>query len=124
MERRQTMKIDLNRFTNADLAQLIREASTLLADRLDESAQTLRRPAPRSVVVVDEPPQDQKDFCLFVKGLLRSGQYVKAAERQRVAEIAETYGPWVRKQGLPTASNTGPWRSAGQFHRQQRPPEL
>lgn len=115
------MKIDLTALSNADLSQLIREASTLLSERLTESSNVAHRPAP---IVSDEPPADEKDFCLYIKSLLRSSQYVKAEERRRVAEIAEKYGQWVRRQGLPTQSNTGPWRAAGQFLARRRAPEV
>jgi len=118
------MKIDLTRLGNADLARLIRDASALLAGRLDESVHVVRRPAVEKVVIVDEPPAEEKDYCLRIKGLLQSGQYIKADERRRVAEIAEKYAAWVSRQGLPTTSNTGPWRASGQFLGQRRAREV
>lgn len=118
------MKINLEPLSNHDLARLIREASALLAQRLDESPQIIREPAPRPVIHVAEPSEADKDFCLYIKGVLMDGGYIKADERRRVAGIAEEYPQWVRMQGLPTRSNTAPWRGAQQYHGQRRPREV
>lgn len=109
------MKIDLSRMSNHDLARLIRGASALLANRLDESPDVVREPAPRPVVSVSEPPPEDKDFALYIKGQLQSGQYISASDRRQIARIAEQYTQWVCMQGLPTVHNAGAWDRARQY---------
>ena len=104
---------------NAELVRLIQAASAELARRI--AAPVAQEPATSAVVrtlskeEIALPSPDDRDFCLYVKHKLRSSGYVTADERMRVAEIALKHASWVRRQGLPTEHNTGPWRKAGQF---------
>jgi hypothetical protein len=103
-----------DKFTNAELAAYIRAASVELERRLTSVTTVLVEPPPR-VVTASAPPADDIDFCMYVKGMMEEGQYIKAGERQRVAEIAEKYPEWVRLNHLPTTSNAGDWRRKGEY---------
>lgn len=102
-----------------ELVRLIQAASTELARRIAPSV--AQEPATNATVralskqEIALPSPDDREFCLYVKQKLQSGGYVTADERMRVAEIALKHPSWVRRQGLPTEHNTGPWRKAGQF---------
>ena len=112
------MKIDLTALTAPQLAVLIVEAGALLAERLGGGATAIASvsmpPKPRAPEL-DAPADDDKDFVLYVKSLVQRGQYIKADERTRVAEIALNHPAWVRRQGLPADGGTGSWRKAGQY---------
>jgi hypothetical protein len=101
-------------FTNAELAALIRAASVELERRLASVTAVLVEPPPRTVTI-GVPDADDVDFCMYVKGLLAKGGYVKAEERARVAEIAEKYPEWVKRNQLPTSAGAGAWRRAGEY---------
>jgi len=103
--------MNLDTLSNADLTGLIQSAVTELAGRLN-AMPTASLPA---VNKIDEPSADDKDFCMYIEGLLQAGKYIKADERQRVSDIADKHPAWVRKQGLPTERGTGPWRAAQEF---------
>lgn len=118
------MKIDLSKLSSHDLARLIRDASAMLASRLDESPEIVRQPAPRAVISVSEPPSADKDFALFIKGQLQAGKYISAAERRRVSSIAASYPQWIRMQGLPTEHNAGTWSRARQYASARRAREV
>lgn len=110
--------MNLSKLSITELAELIREASLELASRMNEP-EIQRIQADRPVVALREPPEDDKDFVLRTKAELQRGGYIRAAERQRVAAIAERYPDWVRRQGLPTEKGTGAWRDAA--HRLSAP---
>lgn len=103
------MKINLAELSDADLAALVAAAGTELARRLFEGDRIVRRAAPPQTVIVDEPDAASKDFVLYIAEQARAGKYIKAGERARVADIAETYPVWVKMQGLPTTRNAGDW---------------
>lgn len=106
------MKIEFSVLTNAELAQIIAGAGAELSRRMDEAPEVQRIPAPRAPLVIHEPPQADKEAALYIKAQLQRGAYIKAAERQRIAEIAATYPEWVQRQGLPTSTGTRVWRDA------------
>lgn len=111
--------IPISQMPDAELVRLIQAASTELARRIAGSA--TQEPATNEVArtlskqEIALPSPDDRDFCLYVKSKLQSSGYVTADERMRVAEIALKHASWVRRQGLPTEHNTGPWRKAGQL---------
>ena len=104
----------LSTMNNAELIELIQKASAELADRAARP-EVKRIAAPKQTIIMREPPEHQKEFCLRIKTMLSHGAYIKASERQQVAEIAETYGEWVNRQGLPTEKGTKAWREAKQY---------
>jgi len=109
----------LHTLSTPELVALIQTAAAELAGRLGAVADTPARPAPPAIPPkppVDAPGADEQDFCMYVKRLLMSGKYISADERVRVADIASRYEAWVRRQGLPTESGTGPWRKAQHYH--------
>lgn len=108
----------IKEMSSAALAQLISAASAELARRADATlmaAATARPQDAPALHVTVKPAEDDADFVLYVKSKLQSGGYITADERRRVAEIAKTHGAWVRRQGLPTEHNTGPWRKAAEY---------
>jgi len=109
------MNITLHTLSTIELASLIQAASTELASRLGGAGER-DVPVESNAPSQDVPSRDERDFCMYIKGLLQSGQYIKAAERERVAEIANRHGNWVARQGLPTESGTGAWRHAKHYH--------
>lgn len=109
------MKINVAELSDADLAALVAAAGAELARRLSEDDRIVRRPSPPQTVVVDEPDESSKDFVLYVAGLVKSGQYIKASERARIAAIAASYPAWVKMQGLPVSSNAGEWNRARSY---------
>jgi len=110
------MKIELSQLTDAELANLIAAAMQEWGARREPGVVTIRnRPAP--VVVLHEPGENDKNFCLHIAQRLRRGDYIKAGERGRVAEIAEKCGDWVVEQGLPTERGTGAWSKAAAMYR-------
>lgn len=108
------MKIDLETLSTHELARLIKSASAELESRLNTEPVVQRVPAPALVVILREPPAEEKDFVLMVKAATKQGQYATADERRRVAEIAEKFPEWVARQGLPTTHNNGDWRKSQQ----------
>lgn len=109
------MKIQFSKLSDIELVQLIQAASSELGARISTAPIIKRAPAVERVVVIREPGRDDKDFVLMIKGVLQSGAYVKAGERQRVAEIASRYPEWVRRQGIPEDSGTGSWKAAQRY---------
>ena len=108
------MKIPLNEISTPGLLRLMRDVAAELEARHNAPA-VQHVQATRPVETVRVPPEDDADFCLMIAARVKAGGYVKADERMRVAEIALKHASWVRRQGLPTEHNTGPWRKAGQL---------
>lgn len=106
--------MNLSTMNDAELIDLIQKASAELAERAARP-EVKRIAAPKQTIIMREPPPHQKEFCLRIKTMLGHGVYINASERQQVAEIAETYGEWVRRQGLPTEKGTKAWREAKQY---------
>lgn len=106
------MKLNLSELPDKDLAELIAAAMKEWAERQAPEVVTERHKSPKVVVTINEPPEDDKNFCLYVAQLMHLGEYIRAADRRRVAEIAESYGPWVLRQGLPDTHNAGDWQRA------------
>jgi hypothetical protein len=118
------MKIDLDGLTNAELAQIARDATALLALRLGGSASTPHEPSRAPADKDFRPVQADCNFVLYVKSRMKRGEYITASERQRIAEIAAQHEDWVRRQGLPIVSNTAPWRNATKFLATRLPNEV
>lgn len=108
--------MNLSKLSVTELAELIRAASLELATRMAEP-EIERIQAERPAVALREPPEGEKEFALRVKARALAGQYVTAEERREVARIAEEYGAWVERQGLPTSAGTGPWRKLAERSR-------
>lgn len=101
--------MNLADYSTLQLIELMQTISAELATR--HSAPVVERvKSEQPLIVLREPPDDDKKFVLYVKGLAVKGAYITAEERGRVADIATDYGPWVARQGLPTERGTGPWR--------------
>lgn len=113
-------EISITTMPDAELVRLINIASAELARRMSVAlpALPLEQPAPRQTVPVEMPATvpgaDDKDFCLHIAQRLRSGDYIKAEERRRVAGVAEEFPGWVHRQGLPLDAGTGSWRKAAE----------
>lgn len=107
------MKIPLNEISTPGLLKLMRDVAAELEARLS-TPEVERVQAVRPVVLLREPPAEDIDFALMIKARLKGGGYVKAHERERVAQIAQEFGEWVKRQGLPTTHNAGDWRRAGE----------
>lgn len=107
-------KIDLTVISTPDLLALMREIAAELETRLAEPKQ-VRIQEERPVVAMRMPAHDDADFVLMMAQKLRNGDYIRAAERQRVAEIAQEFGPWVQRQGCPTTHNAGDWKRRGSY---------
>ena len=103
------MKIPLNELSTQGLVQLIADASKELQSRLSAPID-VRLHDGRPVRALRVPPEDDADFVLMIAARVRARGYVKAGERQRVAEIAQEFGEWVKRQGLPTTHNAGDWQ--------------
>ena len=107
------MNIDLKALSDLEIAQLLKAAAAELAARLApapaEQASATAAPAP------PEPGARDKDFALMIARKLRKGQYILAAERERVAEIAQQFPAWVELQEMPTTSSAGEWKRQGEF---------
>lgn len=108
--------MNLTELSAQQLVKLIGEASAELSARMT-SPVIERVKAERTLVVLREPTDDDKDFILRIKSVVAAGGYVLARERDRVAEIASDFGPWVARQGLPTERGTGAWRKLAQRSR-------
>lgn len=109
------MRIDLASLTDQELSALIMGAMKEWASRQpgQQETQIVRQPAPKPrVITVQEPPEQDKEFVLSLKTRLMRGQYIKAGEREAVAEIASEYPQWILRQGLPTEKGTKAWRDA------------
>ena len=106
--------MNLSTMNDSELIDLIQKTSAELADRA-ERPEVKRIAAPKQTIIMREPPEHQKEFCLRIKTMLSHGVYINASERQQVAEIAETYREWVRIQGLPTEKGTKAWQEAKQY---------
>lgn len=115
-----TREISITTMPDAELVRLINIASAELARRMSVALPALppEQPAQRQTVPVElpatAPGEDDKDFCLHIAQRLRSGDYIKAEERRRVAGVAERFPGWVRRQGLPLDAGTSSWREAAE----------
>lgn len=107
--------MNLSKLTQAELVDLIQKASAELASRLSQP-EMHRIKHERPILAMREPSEDDKDFVLAMKELLRKGQYAKAGERERVAEIAEQYPEWMAQQRMPKSRSAGEWRRVGDFY--------
>lgn len=107
------MKIDLTQMSTPNLLKLLRNVSREIEARLEQPIEH-RIAQEQPVVIVREPCEADKQHCLHVAQMLRSRGYIKAEDRRRVAEIAQEFGDWVIKQGLPTDGGTGSWRKAAE----------
>lgn len=114
------MKINLNTLSDIELLRLIRGATAELESRISTASIVRRVPAERRVVTVREPDGDDKDFVLMIKAMLKSGGYIKADERRRVAEIATRFPEWARMQQVPSESGAGAWSKARAMHSMPR----
>lgn len=121
-----TFEISITKMPDAELVRIINVASAELARRMQVQLPEL--PA-ASVVPSDKlsvttrddnrppaPDRGDRDFCLHIAQRLRSGEYIKAGERERVAQIAAAYPNWARLQSLPAGKGTGPWRKAAAMY--------
>lgn len=103
------MKIPLNELSTQGLVRLISDASIELEARLSAPID-VRLHDGRPVRTLRVPTEDDADFVLMIAARVKAGGYVKAGERQRVAEIAQEFAAWVERQGLPTTHNAGDWQ--------------
>ncbi len=101
--------MNLGELTTLQLAELIRAASAEIASRLAEPA-IQRIQTERAVIAMRVPSDEDRDFLLRLRTAVEQGSYVTADERNRVAELAVEFGPWIKRQGLPTDRGTGAWR--------------
>lgn len=115
--------MNLSKLSQQELVDLISKASAELAERMARP-EVYREKSSRPVTILREPPEDDKDFALMIKAEVQRGGYIKAAERERIAEIAKSYHEWVEHQRLPTGRGTGEWRKAAQQHTARRAREL
>lgn len=112
--------MNLSTLNDAELVELIRKASAELAVRMSKP-DVERIPAPRETIIMREPPASDKEFCLRIKTMLEKNLYISASERHQVAELAGTYGEWIKRQGLPTEKGTKVWRIAQQNASRYKP---
>ena len=108
------MKIPLNEISTPGLLRLMRDVAAELEAR--HNTPTVQHVhAKHPVETLRVPPEDDADFCLMIVARIKEGGYVKAGERERVAQIAQEFAPWVRRQGLPTSHNAGDWKRKTEF---------
>ncbi|AYN21574.1 hypothetical protein [Alcaligenes aquatilis] len=101
--------------SDLQLSQIIAAASNELRERLSKGAaksSVTYKSVEKTVENIMTPPKADREYVLYIKALLRRGEYIRADDRVRVAEIAQDFPAWVQRQGLPTKSNTGPWNDA------------
>lgn len=115
--------MNVSKLSDAELVDFIKKASEELSSRM-ATPEINRVQASRQVVTMREPPEDDKDFALMIKAEVQRGGYIKAAERERIADIAATFPEWIEHQKLPTGRGTGEWRKAAQRHTARRAREL
>ncbi|WP_343591886.1 hypothetical protein [Paracidovorax wautersii] len=116
------MKIPLGEISTTALFHLLQEVAAELAAR--SSGEIVRKiKDDRPVRVVRVPAEQDADFVLMISARVKSGAYIKAAERERVAQIAQEFGPWVERQGLPTTHNVGDWKRQGAYASRPRAKE-
>lgn len=107
------MKIPLNEISTPGLLKLLRDVAAELDSRLNAEPPLKEVQDMLPVVAIRVPPEDEADFALMIAAKLRAGEYIRANERQRIAEIAQEYAPWISRQGLPTTHNAGDWQRKG-----------
>lgn len=117
--------IKLKEISTPGLLRLMRDVAAEIESRLKTGPVEVREKAPspkgaRVAQVLRTPADEDRDFVLMVAGMVRRGDYIKAEERQRVAQIAEEFGPWVKHQGLPIAPGATAWKRAGEAIRAPR----
>ncbi|WP_447556408.1 hypothetical protein [Vreelandella sp. EE22] len=105
------MNVNIAELGDAQLIDLIQKASAELAERM-ATPHVERVSAPRETIILREPPAETKAFCLRLKTMLERGRYISASERAQVAKLAEEYGEWIARQGLPKEKGTKAWREA------------
>lgn len=103
------MIIPLKSISTPGLLKLMRDVATELEVRLN-TPEIERVHDVRPVRTLRVPAADDADFVLMIAARVKAGGYVKAGERERVAEIAQEFGEWVRNQGVPTTHNAGDWQ--------------
>ncbi len=103
------MIIPLKEISTAGLFKLLRDVSAELEARMSAPVHHRVKDV-LPVRTLRVPSEDDADFVLMIAARVKSGGYVKAGERERVAEIAQEFGEWVKRQGLPTTHNAGDWK--------------
>lgn len=122
------MKLSLETMSDLDLSRLIaaamlewakrQESGTKLAASAADAGGTSEAEPHR--LPETEPDPEEKDHCLFIAARLRRGEYIKAAERARVAEIALAHPEWVKRQGLPVSKSNSDWETMRNRNRSGR----
>lgn len=122
------MSFQISTVSTPDLIKMLRKITDEIEVRMQAKPQVTAAPEPEpapkvtapAVPEIARPPEKDADFVLMIAGLIKKGGYAKAEERERVAEIAQEFGPWVERQGLPTGSGAGEWRRKTQFMSSKR----
>lgn len=119
------MNIDLKSMSDADIAQLLQAVASELSARLvSQPAAVMTAPAkPAADTASLRPDKDDRDFALRIATKLRRGDFVKALERERIAEIAQRFPEWIKAQDLPAVSNHGVWKRLREFYSVAQAPE-
>lgn len=107
--------IELKKISTENLLSLLRDVSQEITERLATPIEKREQPV-QPVVIIREPDNAKKEYCLHIVQLVRNGEYIRADARRAVAEIAKTFPEWVSKQGLPTESGTWAWKKAAELY--------
>ncbi len=104
--------INLKILTNEELAVLISHAMHEWAMREHTVVTQIKT---ISAAQAKEPDQLEKEYALRIITMFKKGKYIKAGERQQIAEIYEKYPTWCSRQGFPPGSNAGNWKRAAGY---------
>lgn len=109
--------MNLSEYSTLQLVEIINQASGELAQRLSEP-NIERVKAEQPTITMRTPNDDDRDFVLRLKTAVLRGGYATAAERNRIAELAEQgFDTWIARQGLPTDRGTWAWRKLAERSR-------
>ena len=95
--------IDLHSLPSEDLAQLIVEAATLLAERSPSIRLGVKTTHEPAVDYVTAPTATDQRFLATVLTSAKKGEVVRAAEKDRYAGLARDCPAWFAHKGYPAS---------------------
>lgn len=104
--------IEVSALSDADLVQIIAQAAAELQQRAGAARRALRvehpAPAPQPAAGTVLAPNDAAErFIVAMLKRLKAGELVRAAEKDRYAQIAQAHAAWIEVMEIPRSLRHG-----------------